>query len=280
MEQRKALETLLEATQELSILQARMQTLAEREEVKALRSEVLAEKNSAVRERSRDRQHRHDVLRLRQEVAKLKERQRANRAALRAEMDAEQRKDLRHDLSSTQRRLLDFEERLSRAQRTANVFHRSPSHNEQDHAGLAEHAVPATPYTEPDSSPSGSTVHGTAGIDVPTPQQDSASQKLADAQKRLSQAEDAVRADMEAAQARAEHAEKQLDDELLRAFTRGMEEHGVGVAWLKGRMCQGCYMELDPMALQEIRETPPDELPRCPECSVLLLLRQDEHNSH
>jgi hypothetical protein len=50
---------------------------------------------------------------------------------------------------------------------------------------------------------------------------------------------------------------------------------GVGAAALRKRRCDGCHLELDPAALNEIRSAPPDAVVRCEECRRILV-RTDE----
>lgn len=234
-EDRKALETLVEATQEVAILTARLQTLPEREKLDQLKEKQVQARNEQVKHRAQNKDQRHDVLRLRREVAKLKERERADRKSLGVVTDKERRRDIRHDLESTHRRLQDFEERLERAVRTATMF---------------------------DENLPGDT--------------EAVSTEIGEAQRAVERAENALQADMDAARSRIKNAETQLDPRLLEEFERGMEERGVGAAWLKGRMCQGCYMELDPLSMREIRNAPADALVTCPECNVILLVHHDQ----
>ncbi len=50
---------------------------------------------------------------------------------------------------------------------------------------------------------------------------------------------------------------------------------GVGAAALRKRRCEGCHLELDPAALNEIRAASPDLVIRCEECRRILV-RTDE----
>lgn len=232
---RRQLETLLASNQELSVLQARLDTLDEREKLEQLKAEQIKARNEQVRNRAAGNEHRTDVFRLRQEVAKLKERERDDRATLSTATDREQRRDLKHDLSTTLAKLEDFEDRLERAIRTAEFF----DGNESE-------------------------------------QPDAYQAAIREAEENVQRAENALRADMDAAAARVQAARELLNDEVLAAYDRGVEEQGIGAAWLKGRMCQGCFMELDPASLKSIQRTPADELPQCPECNVLLLVYREE----
>lgn len=233
---REQLERLLTSNHELSVLQARMQSLPEHETLQQLKTEQIKQRNDKVRTRAAGNEKRTDVFRLRQEVAKLKEREQDDRAKLTTATDKELRKDLKHDLSSTIKKLEDFEDRLKRAERTADYFEETAAEEPDDY-----------------------------------------SKKIAEAEQQVERAENALRADMSAAKARVEASREELNDDVLQAYDRGVDEQGVGAAWMQGRMCQGCFMELDPASLKSIHRTPADELPQCPECNVLLLVQREEN---
>ncbi|HEU4544209.1 MAG TPA: C4-type zinc ribbon domain-containing protein [Jiangellaceae bacterium] len=50
---------------------------------------------------------------------------------------------------------------------------------------------------------------------------------------------------------------------------------GVGAAALRKRRCEGCHLELDPAALNQIRSAAPESVVRCEECRRILV-RTDE----
>lgn len=241
---KKALGALAAALQDISIIEARMQTLTERERLDSLKRERSEGRTRQTRERVKGREQRTDVLRLRQEVVKLKQRETADRDALLEVTDKEKRKDLKHDLATTQRRLEDFEERLARAERTAIVLDEElPQFSAND--------------------------HNAANNNGPTDGQ------IAEAERALERAENALQADLDAAESRADHARHDMAPAVLEIFEREYDEHGVGAAWLKGRTCGGCFMELDPMTLRELRHAPAGEIQHCPECNVIILLPED-----
>jgi len=99
---RRQLETLLASNQELSVLQARLDTLDEREKLEQLKAEQIKARNEQVRNRAAGNEHRTDVFRLRQEVAKLKERERDDRATLSTATDRERRSSPGRDQISPQ----------------------------------------------------------------------------------------------------------------------------------------------------------------------------------
>lgn len=228
---KNALVTLTDALHEISVLEARLQTLPEREKLDRLNEEHSSEQDRLTRQRAKDREQRTDVLRLRQEVEKLQARERADREALGSETDVEKRRDLRHDLTTTHRRLEDFAERLQRAERTATVF---------------DELLPGVEASERDTA-------------------------IREAKKALERAENALQADLEAAQSRADKARADMTPDVLEVFEREYDEHGVGAARLKGGTCQGCFMGLDPLTIKELRQAPEDEMQHCPECNVILL---------
>lgn len=241
---KKALGALASALQEISIIEARMQTLTERVRLEELKQQRAEERRHHTMKRVQGREQRTDVLRLRQEVAKLKQREAADRDELREVTDKEKRKDLKHDLAATQSRLEDFEERLGRAERTAIML-------DED---LPEFSANGSPEAT-----------GSAPSDG----------EIAEAQRALQQAENALQADLQAAQTCADQARHEMAPAVLEVFEKQYEEHGVGAAWLNGRTCGGCFMELDPLTLRELRRAPAGELQHCPECNVIILLPED-----
>ncbi|MBC2681172.1 hypothetical protein GSS87_01900 [Corynebacterium sp. 4HC-13] len=228
---RHALVALTDALHELSVLEARLQTLPEREKVEKLKQRLSKDGDNTARQQARAQEQRTDVMRLRREVDNLRERERSHRKQLRLETDTQRRKELRCELSALLRRLEDFEERLQRAERTATIF---------------DDPLPGVDKSE----------HQT---------------QIIEAEEALERAECALQAEIDAAKARAEQARAVLTPSVLEVFERGVDEHGVGAARLKRGMCQGCRMGLDPQALRDLRQAPKDELQHCPECNVILL---------
>lgn len=95
--------------------------------------------------------------------------------------------------------------------------------------------------------------------------------------KTAAQAErDAAFADLdaEAAQVRDERAAaaEGLDSALLALYEKLRAQlAGRGAAALRGRQCQGCRMELNPLDLEAIRAAPPEQVVRCEECGRILV---------
>ncbi|WP_295647077.1 zinc ribbon domain-containing protein [uncultured Corynebacterium sp.] len=224
---RQALLTLARDSEQESILEARLDSLPERHRVEELEADLRENREREVRNRANYREHRASEHRLRQDIAKLRARAKANTDALSAETDREKRKDLQHDLRSTRVRLEALENQLDRAERVAEFFSQE----------------------------------GTEGVGT----------ELRQAREELRRAENAVNADLEAVKARITQAKEDLDPEILAAYECQLEDHGIGVAELKGVTCQGCFMELDPMTMKEFRSAPATQLLRCPECNVFLV---------
>jgi predicted nucleic acid-binding Zn-ribbon protein len=63
-----------------------------------------------------------------------------------------------------------------------------------------------------------------------------------------------------------------LDADLVRLYEKVREQQGgVGAAALRGRRCEGCRLELNPIDLQRIRSAAEDEVVRCEECRRILV---------
>lgn len=236
-----ALRRLAQGQESVSVLEARLESLPERARLDELKASRSAEASAQLTKRASERGQRQSVDRLRQDVAKLRARERADVRSLSAEVDRERRRDLKHDLASTRQRLEELESRLEQEERMVAMF-----------------AAPeASSETNPETSP-------VSELDA----------SIATARAELERAENALRADIDAARSRMSSARESLSGApgLLEAYDLQLAEHGVGAATLKGRTCQACFMELDPMSLREIRSAGPGEIPRCPECNVLLLI--------
>jgi predicted nucleic acid-binding Zn-ribbon protein len=80
--------------------------------------------------------------------------------------------------------------------------------------------------------------------------------------------------DAEAARVAAQRAElvKGLDDGLVTLYDRLRGQlGGLGAAALRGRRCEGCRLELNPMDVEAIRKAAPDQVSRCEECGRILV---------
>ena len=122
-------------------------------------------------------------------------------------------------------------------------------------------------------------------------------EKLEDAQRRVGElaarresvgrnalavqrARDAAWAEMDEQVAQAQKQRDAMAVEIPEDFLSLYEKirstsGGVGAAALRRRRCDGCHLELDPAALNEIRSAPPDAVVRCEECRRILV-RTDE----
>jgi uncharacterized protein len=80
--------------------------------------------------------------------------------------------------------------------------------------------------------------------------------------------------DAEAARVAAERATlaEGLDAGLVTLYDRLRGQlGGLGAAALRGRRCEGCRLELNPMDVEAIRKAPPEQVSRCEECGRILV---------
>lgn len=172
-----------------------------------------------------------EIKRIQSDIAKLNRRLAANKDGLGAATDVEQRKDLSHDLATTSRRISDLQQELKEAHDEVHALRM----NVERH-----------------------------GADL-----DEAERKLAAAQRAAEAAQSAEESDDRAG--RAEALRGQLNVRILEAYDEQRGIFGVGAAEFSGRTCGGCHLVLPPAALSEIRNTPADEMPRCPDCGTYLV---------
>lgn len=119
---RQALLTLARDAEQKSILEARRHSLPERRHVDELEAKLRNHREREVKNRANQREHRASEHRLRQDIAKLRARAKADTDALSTETNSETRKDLKHDLHSTRVRLDALENQLERVERVAEFF--------------------------------------------------------------------------------------------------------------------------------------------------------------
>lgn len=62
-----------------------------------------------------------------------------------------------------------------------------------------------------------------------------------------------------------------LDAGLVALYDRLREQLGSGVAALRGKRCEGCRLELNPVDLSRIQAAPADQVVRCEECGRILV---------
>lgn len=242
---------------EISVLEARLNSLPEQARLDDLLEKQAQRRQQVALRRSSAREKKQSVERLRQDVGKLRARAKANVKALSAEVDRERRRDLKHDLAATHTRLAVLEERLRKADEVAAMF----ADEQEESAGTFNSGHLADPIV------THTTAGEAAGVDTDRDLADA----IADARRDVERAQNAIHADIQAATSRAQAARRKICQHVLDAYDRQRAEHGVGAAELKGRTCQGCFMELDPAFLREVKNSPADVVLRCPECNVLLL---------
>lgn len=242
---------------EISVLEARLNSLPEQARLDDLLEKQAQRRQQVALRRSSAREKKQSVERLRQDVGKLRARAKANVKALSAEVDRERRRDLKHDLAATHTRLAVLEERLRKADEVAAMF----ADEQEESAGTYNSGHLADPIV----------THTTAGEAAGDDTDRDLADAIADARRDVERAQNAIHADIQAATSRAQAARRKICQHVLDAYDRQRAEHGVGAAELKGRTCQGCFMELDPAFLREVKNSPADVVLRCPECNVLLL---------
>ena len=242
---------------EISALEARLDSLPEQARLDDLLEKQAQRRQQVALLRSSAREKKQSVERLRQDVGKLRARAKANVKALSAEVDRERRRDLKHDLAATHTRLAVLEERLRKADEVAAMF----ADEQEESAGTFNSGHLADPIV----------THTSAGEAVGDNTDRDLADAIADARRDVERAQNAIHADIQAATSRAQAARRKICQHVLDAYDRQRAEHGVGAAELKGRTCQGCFMELDPAFLREVKDSPADVVLRCPECNVLLL---------
>lgn len=242
---------------EISVLEARLNSLPEQARLDDLLEKQTQRRQQVALRRSSAREKKQSVERLRQDVGKLRARAKANVKALSAEVDRERRRDLKHDLAATHTRLAVLEERLRKADEVAAMF----ADEQEESAGTFNSGHLADPIV----------THTSAGEAVGDDTDRDLADAIAEARRDVERAQNAIHADIQAATSRAQAARRKICQHVLDAYDRQRAEHGVGAAELKGRTCQGCFMELDPAFLREVKNSPADVLLRCPECNVLLL---------
>lgn len=173
-----------------------------------------------------------EILRIQADERKLRLRKKDSQDALGAETDEERRRDLNHDLYTAKSRIADL---MSELQEAHNEIH--ALRNNRD---LAQSRV------------------------------SDAERKVTEARAALDTARD-TDTDVEAPQARIDRLSAELPAQALREFEAQRLENGVGAALFNGRSCSGCAMVLPANGISVIRNTPADEVPRCPECGSYLI---------
>lgn len=80
-------------------------------------------------------------------------------------------------------------------------------------------------------------------------------------------------AELSAKRAEREQVLAELDDQLVRLYEHVRAQQGsVAVSVLDGKVCEGCFLELTPSELEEVRQEATHSVPRCPQCDRLLIV--------
>ncbi|ANE04474.1 zinc ribbon domain-containing protein [Corynebacterium crudilactis] len=173
-----------------------------------------------------------EILRIQSDERKLRRRKKDGQDALGAETDENRRRDLNHDVYTAKSRIADL---MSELQEAHNEIH--ALRNNRD---LAQSRVKDT------------------------------ERKVAEARAAVEEANNAAPATEDPATVIARLEEK-LPAEALAEFYEQRLENGVGAAQFNGRSCSGCAMVLPASGISDIRNTPKDEVPQCPECGSYLI---------
>lgn len=213
-------------------LTARQNCLPERAELERLRKKHSEQASEAARSKLSASDIGMDISKLESDIGKLKAREKADRLSLGAAEDKETRRELEHDLRSTQRRRNRAEQELQQFKRMQQAY-----------------SVNADREYDADE----------ANEDVVV-----AKQKLADAERDIA-------ARIAVAQTKIEEAEKLIEGEAAKLYRRLAEANGIPVARLNGRACGSCFMELDVGSTHEFTTLAADEVTFCPECGAMIV---------
>lgn len=223
---------LCRADEQVRVLTAKLDALPETAEVSRLEAEIDEQRRQAHSAR-RVAHDRSGVLqRLRSDAARLRARRRDAIAGLRAVVDAEQRRDFRHDVEAAERRLRDTEEEIAREERTLSVFGNEPK-------------------------------------DAALPQ--SIDERLAHARQEEIRVSEEIRTSIVGLSNRSASLRTELSADILARYEKGEREQGMGAAELAGTICRCCCIELDASTLRRFAKADSNTLSSCPECGVLLL---------
>jgi predicted nucleic acid-binding Zn-ribbon protein len=81
-----------------------------------------------------------------------------------------------------------------------------------------------------------------------------------------------IDAEVQTVAAQREALAKGLDAGLVTLYDRLRGQlGGLGAAALRGRRCEGCRLELNPMDVEAIRKAAPEQVSRCEECGRILV---------
>jgi uncharacterized protein len=176
-----------------------------------------------------------EILRIQEDERKLRQRERADKAALAAETDPDRRRDLEHDRYSAKSRIADL---MSELAESHNQIH-ALRNNRDVHGAKADELV-----------------------------------RQVETAKRAAQAANEAAAAIKDPQTHIAELREQLPADILAEYDAQKNDSDVGAADFNGRTCGGCYIVLSGMDQQRINRAPADELPQCPECGTYLIRKQ------
>ncbi len=102
-------------------------------------------------------------------------------------------------------------------------------------------------------------------------QEDNLRSELAGADLALAEAESAIDAELVELDRRRIDAIAALPAGVISRYERLRAKLGVAAARLTGAQCEGCHLDLSAGELDEVRRTPADQIPDCPQCGRMLV---------
>ncbi|MBK4139313.1 hypothetical protein GWO53_02030 [Corynebacterium macginleyi] len=174
-----------------------------------------------------------EILRIQADERKLRRRERDDKGQLGAELDAEKRKDIEHDLYATKSRIADL---MSELQEAHNEIHALRSNLDVHGARVSE------------------------------------SERKLEMLRRAAEAAQEAADNQPDPAVRIADLREQLPSDALAEYDAQRQENGVGAAQFKGnRACGGCFIVLPPVDKSAVRNAPADELPQCSDCGSYLV---------
>lgn len=202
----------------------------------AQRLDVLVKKLARTREAAASAQLAVDdmeleIRRIQDDERKLRRRLDDDRRQLGATTDPATRKDLQHDLHSSQVRIQNL---TSEMQEAHNEVHALRANRDLYRQQLKElEAEVAKAQRAADAVPLDTT--------------------------------------LENARERVEKLKGELPAQVLSAYEERRSENGIGAAQFNGRSCSGCHIMLPVSEASRIRQAPDSEVPECGECGSYLI---------
>lgn len=87
----------------------------------------------------------------------------------------------------------------------------------------------------------------------------------------LTEAEAAIDAGLAEIGEQREHLASALPEALVGRYEHVRAKLGVAAAMLTGSQCEGCHLDLSPAEVDDVRRSPADAIPDCPQCGRLLV---------